>query len=334
MGKEVGKNQTDLALPRDWFVGAVEADGSVDQCLEKVFHELDVKSRFIACLRGQLKPTAQASDRVTEIGQRLKAFDNTLRFRLSVLSPDRRGAWFRPPATSYGGPFTTGIIAEPVFAPYQETDISKVRKGIHTAWEKADPEKLPFLDRSACLWRSLLVIAQELRQVDQLPPPFENLRFTDLPELLPVALESRVLRAFLLNVRGEIAALQQKLKESFEQLLAACERFWAVQEVSQQAKAKTLGASAKAKANKWTDEASRTREELKKRRSRIPVIKTSSDLEALKYMGFEDYPSPEDLKVRYLSLAKKWHPDREGGSEQRFKMLTRSYQHLVRVCLR
>ena len=46
-------------------------------------------------------------------------------------------------------------------------------------------------------------------------------------------------------------------------------------------------------------------------------------------MGFDDVPSPDTLRKRYLTLAKNYHPDRKGGNEDAFKTLTKMYNFLT-----
>jgi len=47
-------------------------------------------------------------------------------------------------------------------------------------------------------------------------------------------------------------------------------------------------------------------------------------------MGFDEFPDVEMLRQRYHALAMTMHPDREGGNEARFKLLAKSYKHLMR----
>jgi hypothetical protein len=47
-------------------------------------------------------------------------------------------------------------------------------------------------------------------------------------------------------------------------------------------------------------------------------------------MGFDDYPSVESLRQRYLAMAKKLHPDLQGGNDGAFKILSNAYSHLAR----
>jgi DnaJ-class molecular chaperone len=51
-------------------------------------------------------------------------------------------------------------------------------------------------------------------------------------------------------------------------------------------------------------------------------------------MGFDDFPEAEVLRQRYHALALEMHPDREGGNEARFKLLAKSYKHLIRQSAR
>lgn len=306
---------------RDWFIAAIEADGSVTQCLTAVVNELEYRSRFTIALQQAIgERTPGGIDNVSDIGQRIKVLENTLRFRLSILSPERKGAWFRSGATM-GGPFSGTLLNEPVFSAYDEAKHAHMRKGISLCWEKRNLLDFPFRATDHSLWKVLLSLNFELETLDRFSPHFS--RLSELPETLPPTLESRSLRAFLVNVRAEIVSHRARLTQCYHQLYEASERFWLYH--------------ASASSRKFDDDdnpAHQFRSSFKQRRSTTPrpSLKTASDLEALKFMGFVDYPSGEDLKQRYHSLAMEMHPDRPSGNEQRFKLLNRSYKHLVKVC--
>lgn len=55
------------------------------------------------------------------------------------------------------------------------------------------------------------------------------------------------------------------------------------------------------------------------------------DLQALKYLNLDAAASLHDIKEAYKKLAKKYHPDTNGGKrkyESRFKKVSLAYQHL------
>lgn len=317
--------------PRDWFLPAIEAEGSVAECLDAVLGQLDARAAFVAALRTALAappgttPHKNAPDAVTDLAHRIKALENTLRFRLGILRPERPLAWFRAPAATSTGPFATTLIDEPVFQAYDPQDADKVRRDLANLWTRRVRGPLPFKDDGPSLWKTLLTFNADLEQLAAMPAPFQALRLDKLPDDLPRALESRPLRAFLVNVRTEVLGTRERLQACHKQLLEACERFWSAQK-DEDAKER-FQARPRPSANPAADS---MREEFKRRRqaaTKPPV--TSTDRDALRYMGFDDVPSPETLRQRYLEMAKRLHPDRRGGRDLEFKELNNAYSHLA-----
>ena len=67
---------------------------------------------------------------------------------------------------------------------------------------------------------------------------------------------------------------------------------------------------------------------MKQRRRHHAQSARGRDREALDVFGFVDYPTHDELRRRYLELAKKLHPDAVGGSDDEFKHLSKAYHHL------
>lgn len=309
---------------RDWFVAAIQTDGSVMNCLAAVLTELEYRARFTKALQLAIGERAPGGiDTVSDVGQRIKILENTLRFRLSILNPERKGAWFRV-GSPMGGPFSGTLLNEAVFSAYDEGQHGRMRKGISNCWQKRSLIDYPFRATDPSLWKVLLSLNFELEALDRFSLEFP--RLSELPDQLPSLLESRSLRAFLLNVRAEIVSHRVRLTQCYNQLFEASERFW---------QHHATAASRKSEGADRDDPIHHFRSSFKQRRTPTtprPSFKTSSDLEALKFMGFADYPSTDDLKQRYHSLALEMHPDRPSGNEQRFKLLNRSYKHLAKIC--
>jgi len=83
-------------------------------------------------------------------------------------------------------------------------------------------------------------------------------------------------------------------------------------------------------------EATAYRERLRERRqeeqsqakaSTEPRLK---DLSALHVMGFPHLPTHHALRQRYIDLARRCHPDINGGNEEAFKELNSAYRHLIK----
>ena len=325
----------DAAL-RDWFLPAIECQGTVSESLAAVLGELDRRAAFKSALKANLElENARGLDSVSELAQATRALENTLRFRLGILRPERPAAWFRAPAATSTGPFAKALLEEPVFAPYDPEDAETVRARLDAAWAERSAERLPFKDRSGCLWVTLLGLAARLERVTVLGGPFPGLRLDQLPDGLPPELESRPLRAFLLNVRGEVLATLDRLAACHRQLRETSDKLWCAQiEETRRQRAEgpeprpgTFGAFARGR----THVAGDLREEFKRRRAAAPLrpFLTPAEMDALRFMGFEDMPTADALRQRYLAMAKRLHPDRQNGDDQAFKILATAYAQLT-----
>ncbi len=320
---------------QDWFVSAIVKDGTVGRCLAEVVYELKRKERFVHALSAKISERKNSTfDAVTEISSRISILENTVKFRLSILSPERRGSWFRTSATTASGPFSESILTEPIFSVFDESKTIDVRNGLVGCWQKRNLIDFPLKATDSCVWKILLSLNFELWTLGDLG---EWPRLETLPDALPLDLDSRSLRAFLTNVKTEYLAARQRLDKVYEVLLNASDKFFAKCVAAPQATKSASKNSFNVNGNyDGYTVAENVREEFKKRRTtptiRRPIGKSAQDLEALRFMGFSDFPTEDDLKQRYHRLALEMHPDREGGNESRFKLLAKSYKHLRRVC--
>ncbi len=162
----------------------------------------------------------------------------------------------------------------------------------------------------------------ELESVNCLPAPFEGHALENLPDGLSPILESKALRAFLLNVSSEIKNARAKLDSCYKQLLDASDRLWIYQKEQTKRMHRRGGRSA------GQERIDDVRAEFKKRRQAARPLRNATDLDALEFMGFKEFPSSDELKQRYLKMAKKLHPDAMGGSDDEFKFLTKSFSYL------
>jgi hypothetical protein len=313
------------ALPRDWFLPAIESDAGVGGCLDAVIDELTSRAQFVHQIRQNLdQKLPGGSDTITSLSQKLRSLENTLRFRLGILRPERPQAWFRAPAVTTTGPFSSSVINEPVFCAYDPAEIDKLQAELKRCWETSSNKVYTFQDSGSCLWRTLLALKWEHELICRLKAPFEDLRLDVLPDHLPAKFESRALRAFLLNVRTEILAIRTRLDACFQQLTECSVRFWDYQK-----KHMPETEPAYARRGQTNQAADSVREELRRRRAQQAQFLTPGDINALKFMGFREMPNPSELRQRYIELAKKLHPDRFGGEDQSFKQLSHSYNHLL-----
>ena len=319
-----GKPQT-----HDWFISAIVKDGTVGACLGEVLAEVRRKERFVAKLHEKIsEKNPVATDAISEISSRIRVLENTLKFRLSILSPERRGAWFRANVATASGPFTGNVLPDPVFSQYDEAKTNRVRVALIECWTRGNLVAYPMKSTDSSLWKVLLGLNFELYTLGDMG---EWPRLERLPDDLPEDLNSRSLRAFLSNVTSEYIAARARLKNCYQTLLDASDGFWA--------RAKTRRAdSERGDAYDGYTAAESMREEFRKRRAaptiKRPIGKSAHDIEALRFMGFDDFPTADSLKQRYHMLALDMHPDRQGGNESKFKLLARSYRHLSRLCER
>lgn len=303
----------------DWFLPAIHAVGSLGQCFGAVLTELDQRQSFIRALQNKLVKEGYSQDNLTNLGQRTRMLENTLKVRLGVLNPEREASWFRISPTQTAGPFASTILAESVFFPYQTAEWKIVRAQILNCWQSGQLYQSNSAETRQCLWSLLISLNQEFIALTNLPPPFQHLSLLRLPDDLPPAIESKSLRAFLINIRNEVFAIRQRLDASYQSLWAASEKLWSCQEKS----------AKNARTEFRNDHADNMREEFKRRRhhnreTQLSKIESQRQ-ESLKFMGFTTHPGERALKHRYLEMAQSLHPDREGGDEAGFKNLTIAY---------
>ena len=310
-------------ISSDWFVNAIVKDGSVRQCLAEVMGELSRKKKFIELLSEKLgEDSSTGGDALSKLSARIRMLENTIKFRASILSVDRRGAWFRANATTAAGPFVSALMPEPVFSQYDESTTKNIRIKLLDCWTQKNLVSYPLRATEPCLWKILLALNFELERLGDLG---EWGRLEACPEWLPKEFDSRALTAFLTNVKLEYLSARAVLNRCQSILLEASERFWSTAPRQRIFRSGDESYDGQSQAESMRQDFRRRRATADGKRS---VMKSALDLQALKLMGFDDFPAAEDLKQRYHALALEMHPDRQGGNEARFKMLSKCYRHL------
>ncbi|MBM4251637.1 MAG: J domain-containing protein [Deltaproteobacteria bacterium] len=318
------KSESADRLVNDWFLTAIVHDGPVASCLDAVIAELDSRRMFVDTIRKSLSGETLQVDAVTDLSQRIRALENTLRFRLPMLTVERPSAWFRAPAATTTGPFQAALLSEPVFAPYDGALVSQVEQALVKSWQMRDASSLPFAEDQPCLWTTLLRHNARLEQICKLPVPFVGLRLDELPDGLPTELQCRSVCSFLTNVRGELIAARERLSNCYQQLRECSLRLWLVQ--------RREAMEQDVRRQRSQRGAQDIRDEFRRRRSQASTaapLLAPADLEALRFMGFAALPAPGDLRQRYIAMAKKLHPDLQGGDDQGFKLLVNAYNRLT-----
>lgn len=216
------------------------------------------------------------------------------------------------------------LLRDPVMRRYPRSEAIKVRRQLLQLWQNRQISPLPFEDQGHCLWKILLDLNRNLEAAAVLPEKFDSLRLDDLPQALPEVLQSPSIEAFLSNVKQEYLTTRLQLDQCFKELFSNCERLWAWQ-IKQSRDDRSRDAQFKSQKR-----ASDMRQEFRQRRQAAHSIRllTPQERQALKVFGFSDMPAADLLKSRYKELARKMHPDRAGGDEQAFKLLTCAYDLL------
>jgi hypothetical protein len=328
MPKIAAKSAVPIGHVKDWFLPAIESSGSVGQCLDAVISELRTRVAFVSAIKGCLvRKDCSGLDNLTQLAQRVKTLGQTLDYRLGILAPDRPQAWFRPPSAVSSGPFSSALLPEPVFSGDEIWNVEQLIAEISASWESKSVSNLSQIGDGPSLWRTLLTLNSELEEICILPEPYSDMRLDTLPDGLTLSLESRPLRAFLLNVRQEIINVREKIEDCKSRLWAASEPFWEAQKKSRnpnRSRSRVFGSGSSTTAD-------RAREEFRQRRHRVlrSVFLAPADMQAMQFMGFEELPSQTELRQRYLVMAKKLHPDRQGGRDEGFKVLSSAYERLL-----
>lgn len=305
----------------DWFVPAFQTTGTVADCLNAVADSVSQMTSFVNLMSDRLaQSSSDEPDKLTSLGQKIKLLETSLNTRLSILTPDRKGSWFRN-ASAPTGPFREGLNTEPVFPEGLSVNYGEVAKGFIDCWNQHTIKFFPNVPAKTSLWYSLLSFNEQLHGISLLKPP-ESIA------------KSPSLEAFLGKVHQECLVCRSKLANCYKLLFEASEKFWRVQSTNSSNKKDNKKDHIKdweeySNSSKKTDRLWSLRSETIPRKALR--LKTSSDLQALKTLGFKDFPEADELKKRYHTLARDMHPDRPGGSEQKFRHLAKAYSHVSKI---
>jgi hypothetical protein len=225
--------------------------------------------------------------------------------------------WFAPVIKTTALPFMETQIAdaEPVCLRVEPIRIKALQLDLKTAWLKGSSFVADWAGRGSCLWLRVLAFNQEMNELSNLSGPFSDLSFQDLPESLPDELYSRSLVVFLSRIKGAFLACRKDLDRFFD-------RLWVM---SDPAFNKIFSQACREKSDQY-----RTNMQFHKSRQYAtgqeevpPIIQLS-----LQFMGFKAMPSSQELRRRYREMARRYHPDVEGGSDEKFQMMLEHYNRL------
>ena len=288
----------------DWFLPAIHAEGTVANCLDVVARQEESRLFLTKSIKLALcRESGDCTDSISFLRKKLGALHKTFELRLGVLAQARHQAWFRPSHASEWGPFPGVVHKDPMLIEFNPELAKKLRNELNQAWQDRSVE-VPSLPQGNCLWFQLLTLNKQWQSIVQLSKPFGDLRLDELPEGLPDDLTCRSLEAFLKKVRVAVDEARSELDQCFQKLFLATETFLLAYH-KRPAKTRRQGAGRK------------------------PIF-NSPISDSLRFMAFDRKPNAQDLRKRYLELAKSCHPDVNGGSESRFKDLTYHYNKILK----
>ena len=297
----------------DWFAEGVDPHQSLIAGLQAVHTKLSIRQVFIKKLMHKFFSTkASSGDALTYIRLQLRCLDQTLANRMPMLSPTRPGAWFRPFQGRSLGPFPVELFQQPVLDRYQPSSVESVKGEIRTNFAGRQTGGRFISDAGSSLWGILLKLNRSLEEICVLDAPFSGLRMETLEAQLPKELCSPGVHVFLHNVSQTIGQCRGLLDRSYTYLWQHCQPFWSIQVKIKDQQAGG-GGGARDRATTFSNGA----------------ILSAMDIKSLQFMDFETIPDKIQLKRRYLHLAQRLHPDRQGGNEESFKLLNASYGHLA-----
>lgn len=310
-------NRNIYAPSQDWFAPAIQKSSSVEDSLSFVMTSLKKKLEFIQKLQANLCELSESDfDAVTDLSRQVRVLKTSLELRLGVLDVDRPGAWFRETLNDNAGPFKQTSLKDPVMQKYDPYDVQNVKSQINTCWRQHKILDHTLMASGMCLWRRLLQCNSKFHQIQHVKVGEDLFNLMAVPAELSAEIDSPILRQFLLNVSTKLSQLRTELNSCYSLLWSKCILLWEKQNEDNRTRP-------------YREHARKTRDEFKrKRESRVLSKKDQRRQNALSFMGFEELPTKEALRAKYLQLAKNYHPDLQGGCEEKFKILSESYREL------
>ncbi len=269
-------------------------------------------SRLVLEFLHKMLCNAAIANNLISLNYRIDTFHTTLQFRLDTLRIDCPAAWYRSVSLDHAGPFQTKILVYPVFSHNAELPWEQVQNDLARRW-RAGATLDNIKDKLPSLWQELLAINALLASVSEssrtvgidFEQKVHRSESSISPDLDPIINEAREI----------FISIRRKCDLAFETLMAKCFQFWKISRNQQRSQT----------------EAERIRAEFSKKRQHGATSKQSPLHGSLQYLGFRELPAADELKSRYLTLAKRYHPDRPGGKEESFKKLSESYRCVVKA---
>ncbi len=311
---------------RDWFAPVVGEGLSVVQSLEVLDTDLNRRLAFVRCMRHSLWDQNAQVDSLSSLKMRAERVTHTLNARLGIMDPSRPAAWFRPASTGSFGIFTRDMIADPMLPSYDVRELDRVEENVRRAWADR-AENVRGWPVTPSVWGRLFALNHEFDARMKFAEPFAGIRLDTLPEKLPEDLSTPVLRGYLTNVRANLAEVRQMLDGIFGRIFLASEKMWLHQRKLAKSEPQPAGPQ------QWA-EARRIRDDLRARREaqRTTYRYSNTISAALEALRLDRMPSDEqELRRRYLELARELHPDRNEGRDDEFKQIAQAYDILCKA---
>lgn len=332
-----------LDTSHDWFLPGINPQESLEQGLNKVVLQETMRLRFAQALQIKLcHHRGPSPDSISELRRQIRHLADTLDFRLPLLSPDRRGAWFRESSLSGLGPLAgTAILTIPVLPTVDFKQLLKVKAELEAFWKNPSPTIQPFHDRSPSLWGSLMALRLQWTELTQVVVDTKTYSLLDLAQSMPDALISPALRIFIHHVSQALQAAQGDLSDCYQRLKAATLTLFAQIERDPAAQKPKTSSTASQKAwdgqtspqdayNQFRRNTDDIRNRFKERRETTsPATSRETESSALSFLGFTQRPNANTLRKRYWELARQLHPDNPKGNEDAFKELNHHYHFLM-----
>lgn len=326
------KNDDLHPTPTDWFLPGINPGETLESGLKSVISQEQDKLNLVQALfRSLCAQRGTSADSISELRRQIQQLAKTLDYRLPLLSPDRRGAWFRDNAGVGHGPVSdVTLLPLPVFPLFEAAAIPQLRKALMDSWQERSLLPLPVADERPSLWGMLLALNHQWRIQAQLEVAGSSYSLLTLPSHLPPAILTPALRIFLHHVKSALLAAQQDLDGCHQRLWKASTTLFGamMRDASRQRSSEWDGHSTPQDAYAaYQRHADDIRSRFRERRGAGAYA--HPETQALSFLGFQQRPGADALRKRYREMARQFHPDSPQGNEESFKELNRHYHFLL-----
>lgn len=312
---------------KDWFYPAMTHRGSLSASLDLVLESEKAKYFFVEALKQKLCiPPQLGSDAISSLRANILRLKRSIDLRVEDLIGLEVDHWLKPLTASHDHLISGKILRDPICLPFEPIKAKALQLEIKTAWLKSSEHISFWAEGARCLWSNLLSFNKSFDHICSLEHPFDDLRLDELPEGLPDELSCESLQTFLSRTRGALNAARKDLDRCFETLWKLSEPFFD----------RTFSRACTSQSHYDSSNAGNSRQRQSAQEDtwhrRSFGEKGAGHSKALSFMGFTVLPSHDELRRRYHTLARKFHPDCQNGSEEAFRQLVEHYKFLTPLC--